>query len=399
MKKLLLALAAAAALFAGPAFAVNCSGYSYTLTNGTTANATQVMANFNSILSCANNNLAHNAANSDITSLSGLTTPLSAAQGGTGQATSIFSSNNSWTGTQAFSNGLTLATGTTSLTPLTIPAGVLNTTPVSGALEYDGALYYGSIASGPTRKTFAYIDSAITGSAAKWTTARTITLGGLLSGSVSIDGSASVTLTAGTTLASAVTTVTSGTSAAPINVPPGAAPSAPVNGDLWTTSTGVYGRVNGTTTVLSAQLIEVGNQRALGVASGESFGSGGIPFAARILNTTVFNNISGASLSANRVTLPAGTYRVTVHSPMQNMTSGQSAIYNVTDASYAAYGVIASNPTGDSLNADVSSVFTISGTKVMELRIGGAGAGGAAPGSPQSLGTEVYSDLIFEKIG
>jgi hypothetical protein len=45
---------------------------SYTLTNGQTADATQVMSNFNTILACANTNLAHNGANSDITSLSGL---------------------------------------------------------------------------------------------------------------------------------------------------------------------------------------------------------------------------------------------------------------------------------------------------------------------------------------
>lgn len=68
------------------AVAANCSGNPFTLTNGTTADATQVMANFNNLLTCANNNLAHNASNSDITSLSGLTTPLSVAQGGTGAA-------------------------------------------------------------------------------------------------------------------------------------------------------------------------------------------------------------------------------------------------------------------------------------------------------------------------
>lgn len=54
-----------------------------TLTNGTTADATQVMANFNQLVSNGNSNAAHNGANSDITSLSGLTTPLSGAQGGT----------------------------------------------------------------------------------------------------------------------------------------------------------------------------------------------------------------------------------------------------------------------------------------------------------------------------
>lgn len=49
---------------------------------------------------------------------------------------------------------------------------------------------------GTASKTVAFTDSNITGSAASWTTARTITLAGDLSGSVSIDGSANVTLTA-----------------------------------------------------------------------------------------------------------------------------------------------------------------------------------------------------------
>lgn len=70
-----------------PALASNCSAFTYTLTNGTTADANQVMSNFNTLLNCANNNLAHNGANSDITSLSGLTTPLSVPQGGTGLGT------------------------------------------------------------------------------------------------------------------------------------------------------------------------------------------------------------------------------------------------------------------------------------------------------------------------
>jgi hypothetical protein len=41
-----------------PAYATNCSALPNTLTNGTTADATQVMANFTSLRDCANNNLA-----------------------------------------------------------------------------------------------------------------------------------------------------------------------------------------------------------------------------------------------------------------------------------------------------------------------------------------------------
>ena len=72
------------AMLSAPAYAQNCSPYPYTLTNGTNADASQVQGNFNSIQTCANSNLAHNGANSDITSINGLTTPLSKTQGGTG---------------------------------------------------------------------------------------------------------------------------------------------------------------------------------------------------------------------------------------------------------------------------------------------------------------------------
>ncbi len=58
----------------------------FTLQNGTTADATQVMADFNSIKTDVNSNAAANGANNDITSLAGLTTPLSVAQGGSGSA-------------------------------------------------------------------------------------------------------------------------------------------------------------------------------------------------------------------------------------------------------------------------------------------------------------------------
>lgn len=55
--------------------------------NGTTADATQVNSDLNTIVNNVNTNAAHSGANSDITSLTALSTPLSAGQGGTGAAT------------------------------------------------------------------------------------------------------------------------------------------------------------------------------------------------------------------------------------------------------------------------------------------------------------------------
>lgn len=60
------------------------ASYPYTLQNGTTADATQVMADFLQIQNDVNTFAAHNGANSDITSLTGLTTPLGTGFGGSG---------------------------------------------------------------------------------------------------------------------------------------------------------------------------------------------------------------------------------------------------------------------------------------------------------------------------
>jgi len=89
---------------------------------------------------------------------------------------------------------ITLTTGTTTVAPLKLVAGTNLTTPAAGALEFDGASLFFTPAG--SRKTVAFTDSNITGSAASWSSSRTITLAGDLSGSVSIDGTANVTLTA-----------------------------------------------------------------------------------------------------------------------------------------------------------------------------------------------------------
>jgi hypothetical protein len=52
---------------------------------------------------------------------------------------------------------------------------------------------------------------------------------------------------AGATFTGAVTTAASATGGAGLNIPHGAAPTTPVNGDLWSTTTGLFLRTSGTT--------------------------------------------------------------------------------------------------------------------------------------------------------
>lgn len=80
MKKLLLALAL---LWPGAALAATCASLPYTFTPNTTAVSSQVNSNFSTLWNCIINNTAAKGANSDITSLSALTTPITPIQGGT----------------------------------------------------------------------------------------------------------------------------------------------------------------------------------------------------------------------------------------------------------------------------------------------------------------------------
>lgn len=72
-----------ALLTASPSYAAVIPSIPYNLTNGSLADATQVMGNFNTIVTDVNANTATSGANSNITSLTGLTTPLLPSEGGT----------------------------------------------------------------------------------------------------------------------------------------------------------------------------------------------------------------------------------------------------------------------------------------------------------------------------
>lgn len=64
---------------------------------------------------------------------------------------------------------------------------------------------------------------------------------------------------AGDTMTGPLITVATSTAAAGVRLPPGTAPTSPVNGDLWTTSAGIFVRVNGVTIGPLGQSLTTGN--------------------------------------------------------------------------------------------------------------------------------------------
>jgi len=122
----------------------------------------------------------------------------------------------------------------------------------------------------------------------------------------------------------------------------------------------------------------------------------------RTLNTTVINNISGASLSSNQITLPAGTYYVEGWSAGYATANTKAFLYNVSNSTYSLIGT--NNyalATGSYANSFVSGIITIASSKVFDLRLYTqiTDGGSSSLGKPSSTGqVEVYSRVSIKKL-
>lgn len=157
MKRLILALLAIA--FANAAVAQVVPTLPFQLQNGTTADASQVMSNFNTIVTGVNTNAATAGTNTNITALVGLTTPLAPAVGGTpvfiggtsaGSANAQTVSTTPSNFTLVAGYRVTFIPGFTNTGPLTLNVGgtgalaVYRQTPSSAISTYGGEVVAGS---------------------------------------------------------------------------------------------------------------------------------------------------------------------------------------------------------------------------------------------------------------
>lgn len=215
---------------------------------------------------------------------------------------------------------------------------------------------------------------------------------------------------AGGTMTGELVTAASAIGGAGLNLPQGSAPTSPANGDFWATSSGFFGRIAGVTVGplgQSPQIIEVQNKQATGGANTEA-GFTTSTWNNRVLNTTIRNTVSGASLSGNRVTLPAGTYSVTVTGTPFASTAGLAVyaanrLFDYTNSALLVSLNTFSNFAGTTVEPvlmDFSGTFTLAGTAAVGLdfylntgSILTYGVSVGASGTP-----EVYTDVVFTKI-
>jgi hypothetical protein len=150
--------------------------------------------------------------------------------------------------------------------------------------------------------------------------------------------------------------------------------------------------------VASFPILYVREEQPSGTASSSSgtFGVTQCP-----LNTVKVNEISGASLASNQVTLPAGTYEYEGSTVAYGSALTHKAmLYNVTDLVYTDYGTSSSSNStaSDTSRAFLRGKMTLTSPKVFQLRRYNTGSS-AGPAQPASAAaTEVYFEILFKKV-
>jgi hypothetical protein len=148
----------------------------------------------------------------------------------------------------------------------------------------------------------------------------------------------------------------------------------------------------------STELLHVRDEKASGT-SGGTFTIG--DWRTRTLNTVMTNEISGASLSSNQITLPSGTYYIDAILPAYNIENHKGKLRNVTDSSDVLIGTSEyAQAIGIGNSTSIRGRFTISAQKTFELqhRSGGTQAtNGFGTASGFSV-VEVYADVQIWKV-
>jgi hypothetical protein len=162
--------------------------------------------------------------------------------------------------------------------------------------------------------------------------------------------------------------------------------------------------LRGDNTFASAQgkfesaLLHVRDEKSSGT-SGGGISSGS--FVTRTLNTSVTNEISGASLSSNKITLPAGTYYIFAKVPAVEVNDHKAILYNDSDSSNTIIGTNEyAYQIGGAKSSFVSGRFTIASSKNFEIRhrVGTSNAGNGGGNSTSYSVTEVYTDVKIWKV-
>ena len=118
--------------------------------------------------------------------------------------------------------------------------------------------------------------------------------------------------------------------------------------------------------IFESQLLHVRDEKSSGTSGGASTSGDNT----RVLNTVLTNEISGASLSSNQITLPSGTFYIEAHGQAYQSDDHQLFLYNTSDSSVEVFGTNSYGAGGVEAitHSFLHGRFTIASSKVFELR-------------------------------
>ena len=119
--------------------------------------------------------------------------------------------------------------------------------------------------------------------------------------------------------------------------------------------------------VYESKLLHVRDEKSANTAGGSSSSTTNNE---RVLNTVVTNEITGASLSSDTITLPSGTYFISASSPTNRGGTNRAHLYNTADSSIAVLGTSENTQTSDTTptRSFITGRFTIAAQKTFKIR-------------------------------
>ena len=148
-----------------------------------------------------------------------------------------------------------------------------------------------------------------------------------------------------------------------------------------------------------SQLLHVRDEKANGVGGGTN--TAGV-WQTRTLNTVMTNEISGASLASNQITLPSGTYFIEAFANAGYVNEHKTKLRNITDSSDTLIGqsIYADQATSvNQCNSNLVGRFTIASQKTFELQHRTSQSYGGGFGNASSFGVvEVYANAMIWKV-
>tara|TARA_R110000765_G_scaffold195825_8_gene301311 strand:+ start:3401 stop:3892 length:492 start_codon:yes stop_codon:yes gene_type:complete len=132
--------------------------------------------------------------------------------------------------------------------------------------------------------------------------------------------------------------------------------------------------------------------------SGDTTVSGS--YTVRTLNTVKANNIPGVSLSANRITLPAGSYYIAASAPGCFINAHRVAVFRPASASYISFGTSEFANQNDGASRSFLFVkYSPSVTVEIEFRHYAQTANSSGLGRASSSGDpEIYTEVKIWKV-